>query len=544
MEPQLEAAYKKLKDFRTRTDLKLKANKYLKDTFTDFNGQERPLRVRYYQIQGVLHLVVMKRFLLGDDTGLGKTLETIIALCYVWDQDPDRKAIIFTTKSATKQWAAEFSKFTKGVRVVTCMGTPVQRANARELFLKSTGPTVMVMGYRSAVQDFTHLQDWKGIILVTDEATAYKNPKTQIHQVCRHLSLQADRVWALTATMIKNHLMEGYGIYQVIKPGIFEMGGKPMNANQFMTYYCVTRMQRLPKSNRMVPVIVGYMPDKIQEFRQVIDPYFIGRPKHEVATELPSLITRVMEVEMSQAQEDKYAEALSGLLALGDNDDAVVKETTKLTQISYCQEIANHPLLINCEGESGKLETLIELLTEGDFEEAKVIIFSRFSKMVDIIMTRLAKEKIKAVRVTGAEDQDQRAAAMKAFQNPEDETRVICITTAGSESINLQAAQALVCFDTPWSGGDFLQLIGRMIRIGSIHDRCYVIHFVAKGKRRKTVDHRVMEKLGEKMNLIEAVLGKRLKGEGDSQGIISVDNDITDLFAALRQDALDAKRGV
>lgn len=470
------------------------------------------------------------------------TLEVIIALCCIWDQDPNRKAVVFATKSATKQWANEFSKFTSGVRVITCMGTPIQRANARELFLRSTGPTVMVMGYRSAVQDFTHIQDWKGIILVTDEAVAYKNPKTQVHQVCRHLSSQADRVWALTATMIKNHLMEGFGVYQVIKPDVFKMQGKIMNYNQFMIYYCITQMQRLPRSNRMVPVIMGYSPEKIKEFREVIDPYYIGRPKHEVATELPSLSTRVIEVEMTQAQEDKYAEALTGLLALGNTEDAVVKETTKLTQISYCQEIANHPMLINCEGDSGKLEMLIELLTEGDFEDEKVIIFSRFSKMVDLIMARLEKEKIGAARVTGAENQLQRDAAMKAFQNPDSDTRVICITTAGSESINLQAAKALVCFDTPWSGGDFLQLVGRMIRIGSVHDRCYVIHLIAKGKRRKTVDHRVMEKLGQKMTLIEAVLGKRLKGDGDVLGVIAVENDIADLFAALRQDALDAKQ--
>jgi SNF2 family DNA or RNA helicase len=279
--------------------------------------------------------------------------------------------------------------------------------------------------------------------------------------------------------------------------------------------------------------------DKIKEFRDVIDPYFIGRPKHEVAKELPALISQVIEVDMSQEQEAKYQEALSGLLALGDDDDSPVKEVSKLTAISYCQEIANHPGLIDCAGDSGKMDALVELLTEGEFEDEKVIVFSRFRKMVDIIMNVLAANKIKAVRITGSEKEAERDIARDTFQDPKSDVRVICLTAAGAESLNLQAAKAVICFDTPWSAGDFLQLIGRMIRIGSVHDRCFVVHLVAKGQR-KTVDHRVMEVLGKKMKLIEAVLGKRIKGESD-QVTISAENEISDLFTALRQDAKELK---
>lgn len=541
MSPQTDAVPPKLLEIRQRKDLKLRATKHLKDTYVDFAGRERPLVIRYYQVQGILHLVVMNRFLLGDDTGLGKTIQAIGALCYIWEKDPNRKVIILTTKSAAKQWASEFTRFTRGVALFVAHGNPAQRAQVRAAFETSTGPTVLVMGYRSAVQDFRHIQNWQDFIFITDEATVYKNPKTQIHQVCRHLSNQANRMWALTATLIKNHLMEGYGIYQIVMPGLFRLkDGRAMTAQQFMLYFCLTRMQPIPRSNRQVPVIVGYLPDKIQEFKQVIDPYFIGRPKHEVATELPALTTRVVEVTLTPFQEDKYTDALAGLLALGDGPSAQVKEVTKLTAISYCQEIVNHPELIGCDGDSPKLDALLEILTEGDLEDDKVIVFTRFKKLVDIIMPRLNKEKIAAVRVTGAENEDQRDAAMQAFQDPKSPVRVICITAAGSESINLQAAKALVFYDTPWSAGDFLQILGRMIRIGSAHDRCYAIHLVARGSRKKTVDHRVMDVLDKKMDLVEAVLGKRLKGEGDST-MIRVDNDISDIFTSLRHDALDSK---
>jgi len=531
---QLEAVHNKLKSVRERQDLKLRATKHLKTTFTDFDGQEKPLKVRYYQVQGILHLVLMKRFILGDDTGLGKTLISIAALCYIWEKEPNRKAIVLTTKSAAKQWMREFAKFTNGVKVVLCQGTPAQREKARKLWKDAKGPTVLIMGYRSAVQDFTKMQKWGGYIFVCDEATAFKNPRTQVHQVCGHMAFQADRTWGLTATLIKNHLMEGYGIYQVVMPGLFGM-----TANQFMLYYCLCRMQRLPKSNRQVPVIVGYLPQKIKEFKEVIDPYFIGRPKHEVASELPSLTSKIITVEMSEAQEDKYLEALSGILEMGDGEEGtLVKETTKLTQIAYCQEIVDDLGLIDCDGKSSKVEALLELLTEGDFAEEKVILFTRFRKMVDILMPILKKNKIEAVRITGAETGDQRDKAMREFQDPESNVRVCCITTAGSESINLQAAKALICYDTPWSAGDFLQLIGRMIRIGSVHDKCYVIHLISKRKHTtKTIDRRVMEVLSKKMTLVEAVLGKRIKGESDTDLVIEVENDISDLFNALRDDA-------
>ena len=530
---RFEKTYSQLQVIRTKQDLTIRKTKHLKTTFTDFNGEEKELRIRYYQIQGVLHLMAMPRFVLGDDTGLGKTLETIAAFCFIWEKKPNHKVIILTNKSAVEQWVGEFAKFTTGIRVIACKGTPTKRKAARKLWEESEGPTVMVMGYRSAVGDFTHIQPWKGYSVVFDEATAFKNPATQVHQVCKYMAQCANRAWALTATLIKNHLMEGFGIYQVIWPGVFQSDGKNMNARQFMMYYCLVRMQTIPRSNRQIPIIVGYTPDKIQEFKENIDPYYLGRPKHQVASELPVLIPRRMYVKMSAEQQVMYDEALAGLLEKGDGE---VKEVTKLTAIVYCQQIVNDLELVGIEAESPKLDLLVELLTEGDLAEEQVIVFSRFRKMIDIIVPTLQAKKVKVVRVTGTENESQRKEAMEAFQNPDNDTRVICLTSAGTEAINLQAAKAVVCYDTPWSAGEFIQLVGRMIRIGSIHDRCYAIHLVAKGTG-KTMDQRVLEVLDSKMTLVEAVLGKRIKGEQDSNDIIEARNDISDLFDALRSDA-------
>lgn len=521
----------KLQQLRTRTDLKLKPTSLLKESFLDFDGNEQELKLRYYQVVGVLHLILMKRFLLGDDMGLGKTVQVIAALCHIWGTEPERKVLVLTTKSSVPQWAKEFARFTRGVRVIIATGPPKQREAAYEAWRRGTKPSVLIMGYRGMVNDIRKLQEDHGYVLVTDEATAYKNTKTQVHQVVRHLSSQADRTWALTGTLIRNHLLEGHGIYSVVAPGLFG------SVNNFMQYFCIIEMMQIGRG-RKVPRVVGYFPEKVSEFREKIAPFYLGRAKHEVASELPALIRKTVEVGMTKAQESKYAEALSGLLTVGEKSGGdEEKEVTKLTALIYCQQIVNHPSLIDCEGESEKLEALLELLTEGSLAGEKVIIFTRFKKMVDLLMPVLEKAGLHPVRVTGDETESQRQKAQDAFQKSDSPTQVICITSAGGEAINLQAAKAIVFYDTPWSAGELLQVIGRMIRIGSKHDTVMAVHMVSEWRGGASIDQRVLEVIGHKMKLIEAVLGQRLKGKMDDPVDLQVRSEIGDLFDALKTDA-------
>jgi SNF2 family DNA or RNA helicase len=530
MDSKLAAAHTRLKQIRERTDLSLKPTPLLKQTFTDFDGTERELRIRYYQVQGILHLVAMNRFLLGDDTGLGKTITSIAALCYAWAREPDTKVIILTNKSVVGQWALEFEKFcTPGeINVITCTGTPSKRQKIYKEFEHATGPTVLIMGYATARRDIKYIQAWKDFILISDEATAFKNPTTQTYQVVRHLSSRASRFWALTATLIKNNLIEGYGIYSLVVPGLF-----PSSKNRFMAEYCLTRLQAIPGSRRQIPVIIGYRKDQIDRFREKIDPYFLARAKFDVAKELPVLQIREHKCGMTRDQERVYREAIAGLFEKHTGEEV---ETTKLTSLIYCQQIVDHPELVEVEGDSSKMEELFELLTDGDLAGEKVIVFSRFRKMIDKLeeVAHSKKYKLKTVRITGAEtDENVRKRAMQEFQDPNSDVQVCWITMAAAEGINLQAAKALVFYDSPWSAGDYLQILGRMIRIGSKHDRCYAIHLVARG----TIDVRVMGVLRKKMNLIEQVMGKRLKGDDMDSIAVAEDNMIDDLFNGLMADA-------
>lgn len=537
-EEQKDPVYEKLLSIREDNDLTLKNNSFMKESFIDGYGEERKIVARPYQRQAILHLLCMDRFVLGDDCGLGKTFTSIKALTYLWERDPNMKVLVLTTKSAIPQWKSEFEKFTKGITALICTGTKKKRRKIYDKYLNNEGPTVLISGYRSMVNDIDIVQHWKDFVFITDEATAYKNPKTQTHKTCYHLSKNARKTWALTATLIKNNLMEGYGIYRVVVPGLFA------TKNKFILKYCVVKYQRI-RGGRKIPIVVGHKKEHIENFRNKIDKFFLGRAKIEVAKELPTLTSRVVNFPLNTSESRKYSEALDGLLTIGEaTGEEEEIEVDKLTSLIRCQQIVNHLKLLDCKGKSSKMNTLIELLTEGDLSDEKVIVFSRFKELVNIGMPLLEEKKRKktgnknpdnpfCVRVTGDDSSEERDRAKRLFLDPKSGTQVIWITMAGSDAINLQSAKAVVFYDSPWSAGDYIQILGRMIRVGSTESKVYAIHLVAQD----TIDERVMQVLKKKMKLVEAIIGERIKKEGSQQEEFTIVNELNEIFDMVKSDA-------
>ena len=157
-----------------------------------------------------------------------------------------------------------------------------------------------------------------------------------------------------------------------------------------------------------------------------------------------------------------------------------------------------------------------------------MIVYTRFESLVGRLQAVLQKNGVKSVRITGTDSEKARDAAQTAFQDLKSDTRVIFITNAGSEAINLQAASAMVFYDMPWSWGDYVQILGRMIRIGSPHKGVLAVHLISERPEgltradRKTIDHHVLALLRKKKNLIDRVLGEAavgaLKFERGEQG--------------------------
>jgi SNF2 family DNA or RNA helicase len=558
----LAATYEKLKTVRASTTLALKASPFLRTEIADSRGKLSPFKLRYYQCQGIYHLLAMKRLILGDGTGLGKTIQVLGALAYLWPKEVNNKVIVVTPKSALRQWGTECLKFTKGIRPIVVAGDFEARKLAYEEFLNApVGPdaekVMLLLNYAILVRDWDagsmrpllpngkpdikkpvvagFLDDVtskiKDLVVVFDEATAFKNQNTKTWQTCRYLSDRAHRCYGLTATLLKNKLIEGFAIFKVIQPMLFS------TKSSFMDDYCVVEFQPVG-GGRKIPVVVGYR--NLDGFRLKIDPFFLGRAKHVVSNELPTLVTKQIICELSAAEDAKYSEALTGILQLGDGEVKDYEQSKTMTSLIYCQQIVNSLAMLKFTGGdevgnefyqdvhtvkelSSKESMLLDVLT-GELDGEKTIVYTRFASLVPRLQELLKKEGIKSTAITGkvqdTAKNPARQKAMEAFQDLDSDTKVIIITDAGSEAINLQAASAMIFFDAPWSWGNYVQLLGRPVRIGSVHQNVVIYHLVAerpakKSKDRKTIDHYVLDLLNAKKDLVDKVLGEAAVGALD-----------------------------
>lgn len=564
----LAKAHEQLKKVRASKTVSLKPIARLKDTIIGFDGKPQPFKLRYYQVQGAYHLMLMKRLVLGDGTGLGKTVEAVAALAYLWEKEPNNKVIVIAPKSAIRQWASEIKRFTNGVKPILAAGTVEERKAAYTAFLNApTGPNdpkvVLIMNYAILIRDWNldgfippplpngrpdpkkpvvpgvldrvTTQIGENLCVIFDEATAFKNMRTKTWETARFLADKAGRCYGLTATLLKNNLMEGYCIYKAIKPDLF--GTK----TKFYDDYCFIEMKQVARAR--IPIILGYK--NLDRFRDTIDPFFLGRPRHAVSDELPTLTTREITFEITKAENAKYQEALEGLLELGDGTVKDFEENKALVSLIYCQQIVNSLTQLKFkEGDeiledfildetdahkvgslSSKEQALVDLLVD-ELDGEKTIVYTRFASLVPRLQDILKKNGIKSTRITGKENDKARAKNQAAFQDTESDTQVIFVTAAGTEAINLQAAAAMIFFDAPWSWGDYVQAVGRMIRIGSPHPAVVAYHLLAErnAEDRKTIDHHVLKLLRKKKGLIDKVLGESavgaLKFEKEEKGSV------------------------
>jgi len=544
--------YEFLKKLRGSKNASLKPCPYIKPSTS----------LRYYQVVGCLHLLCLARMVLGDAVGLGKTLQVIASYCYSLMKDPTLKLLVITPKSAMFQWATEFDKFTTGISVHVLRekyavskdgmtyGTvdelkasgkkykTLRGFDSRKAQYDHVNAEVFICGYYSVQEDYEFVVQNRGdnFMFVLDEVQAIKNNKTKTFFGAEKIAQSASRVYGISATLIKNRLEEAYNIYRVVVPGLF--GGK----NKFFEQYTVRKKRSIFRQGkkRYFTEIVGYV--NLDVFKDTIDPYFLIRRTREVADELPRLISKKVDIEMFPEQKNLYKMALSGELyrkivknryfELKERVDASEDPTSreletleklekqydnsltegglqdsKIAALSFCQLVSNGPQWVKEEGDSAK-EAEFKRMFDQELRDDKVIVFTRFKSGLGRLEGILDALEIKYVRIDGDRTAEQREEARNAFQDENGDVSVIFITSAGSAAINLQAANVILFYDTPWSYGDLYQSIGRAQRIGSIYDHIVLIHMVC----RDTIDEHVIKILEGKKVLITDVMGDIAEG--------------------------------
>jgi SNF2 family DNA or RNA helicase len=652
----MEDALTKIRAIRAASDLSLKPSPYLKATYLDDSGIEQPVQIRNYQAQGIMNLLQVEEMLLGDDTGLGKTLEVLSTIGYVWLKEPEYVPIVLTRKSALYQWGSEIERFMQQMEAITIDGEPYERnliyqdfflnhdfskkrllvltydqllrdtkesvirdkekkpdkqlvkqlrearanvrnANAaldvekalfkkrfdpysvygkaylRERLLENepagipqeiteddlvfiqkylvmrnhvrtlqaeadrindlVAPPKVALGILSYVRQLKVKHPNAKLMLVMDEMHVLKNPRSQIHKIASDLAIECSRKIGMTATPVKNKLMEFFSLFCIIRPGLMP------KVTHFYNNFCYTKLQDIG-GGKKVTIVLGYK--NLDSFVKLIEPYYLSRRKHDVAKELPQLVSREIVCMLSEEQQELYDMAESGLLELdeqAEGDQGILKAMTLV------QQAVDHPSLIAnedgvpFEGPSCKEEAILDLLSE-ELDGVKVIIFSRFERMISLLEKSLTKHKIKTVRITGKENNPKiREKNKQIFQDMNSGVNVILITSAGAESINLQAAEHIIFVDSPWSWGDYVQITGRSIRIGSQYLMVVATHLRAcKRDRSATIDDHVLKTLKGKKALADKVAGEALK---DGLKFIS-NNEAADIFNLIRESCRDKKK--
>lgn len=541
-----------IKKVRASTTASLKACEYLKET----------TKLRYYQVVGALNFLLLSRMVLGDAAGLGKTVQSIAAYCLLLKMDPTLKLLIVTQKSAVEQWKEEFDKFTLGVTTHTLKNNYAGMTgfDARLKQYKTVRANVLISGYYPLKSDYKYLiaNRLPNFMVIFDECQEFKNRKTKAYVGAGKISEYAKRTYGLSATIIKNKLEEAYCIFNIIVPGLF--GG----ITSFNKQYTKTKLfdVYIKGVKRKLPKIIGYK--NLTGFRDTIDPYYLSRRTREVESELPRLVSKKISIDMTEDQRKVYALALNGTIFkkrvkqryfeyidflkgipeptdkhIAKLKDLKVKydetvldgllQNNKLAALSYCQLVSNGPGWVEEPGDSAK-ELEFQRLFEQELSTEKVIVFSRFKSGIPRLEKILDDLSLKHVRVTGDEDAIQRKNARLNFQDTTSNINVIFITLAGSAAINLQTANVLLFYDSPWSFGDLYQAIGRAQRIGSLHKYIYVIHLICK----KTIDEHVLKLLTDKKGLSDEIVGDI------AEGSLTFSNSDEVLFKGEEEGTVDA----
>jgi non-specific serine/threonine protein kinase len=561
--------YDTIKKIRLAKDLTLKPCPYIRES----------VKLRNYQIIGALHFLLLNRMILADSAGLGKTIQSVVGYAYLKQKNSELKLLISCPKSAMDQWQEEIEKFTTGISVHVLdnsygkvkdqeiYGWPKELREqgykidtltgfeARRAQYNTVKKDVLIVGYFPIQQDYKFIIENRSpeYVYIMDEAQEIKNLKASRHLGAEKISQQAKCVYGLSATVIKNRLEEAYNIYRVIVPGLF--GG----TTSFYRDFCIRKPEKISRHGsrvRKIMRVVGYK--NLDKFREKLDPYFLMRKTRDVASDLPNLSCKKVILEMTEAQSRLYKQALNGDIYRREikrkffefqeymqktqepsekdhqkyavfqkrYDESLTEvglQNSKMAALSYCQLASNGPgWLRGEEGESSK-ETEFKRLFEQELFSEKVIVFSRFKSGIHRLEKIMDDLGLKHVKITGDDDKEDRKKARLDFSDLEKDINAIFITQAGSAALNLQAANVVLFYDTPWSYGDLYQTIGRAQRIGSLYSHIHLIHMINK----KTIDEHVLKILYDKKDLINNVIGDYAEGtlEFDNSEVVFKDEE-------------------
>ncbi|MCK1678393.1 DEAD/DEAH box helicase [Bradyrhizobium sp. 147] len=462
--------------------------------------------LRPYQAQGVAWLDLLRESGLGgvlaDDMGLGKTIQ-ILALIALEKQRGrlTNPVLVVAPTSLMTNWSAEAQKFAPDVKVLVLQGP-----ERKEKFPAIGEHDLVLTTYPLIARDREVLLAREWHIAVLDEAQTVKNPDAATTRWLR--DVKAAHRFCLTGTPMENHLGELWSIMSFANPGY--LGDKAAFSRQW----------RSPIEKRGDKV-------RTEALAQRVKPFLLRRTKAEVATELPAKSEILETIVLEGPQRDLYdsirlsmsRKVREAIAARGFAKSHIVVLEALLRMRQACCDPALLKLRDGVERPSAKLERLMEMVSELLSEGRKIIVFSQFTSMLDLIRRRLDANGLRYSLLTG--DTKDRKAAIETFQNGSAELFLISLK-AGGVGLNLTTADTVIIFDPWWNPAVEEQAIDRAHRIGQ-HKAVFVYRLVAAGT--------IEEKMDELKARKRALAGSLFERDGQIASALTED-DVKALFEA------------
>jgi superfamily II DNA or RNA helicase len=466
------------------------------------NGQGVPQRtppkgfqgtLRPYQLRGLswMAFVTEKGFggCLADDMGLGKTVQVLALIAMrragqTASRGPD---LVICPTAVVYNWARESKKFTPSLNVQVHQGlTRAREAEAFAAVVKEAD--IVITSYALLRRDQTLFESNPWGLVVLDEAQNLKNPDALQTRSAKNLA--AESKLCLTGTPVENHLRDLWSIFDISLPGL--LGGQTRFAKTFLA-----------------PIRDGE-PKAMERLNRRVGPFLLRRTKNDpgLVDDLPPKQEQDAWCELTAEQIALYQAMTEATLTGIVGKDGVSRRAHILTALMRFKQICNHPECFQKDkptkvfNRSGKLERTMEILAELFDEKQRVVIFTQFREMGDILQHAIAERFEADVDFYhGGLNPKERDEMIQAFGEPDGPPALIVSLKAGGVGLNLTMASAVIHYDRWWNPAVEDQATDRTHRIGQKR-MVNVYKFVT----RHTLEERIVNLLESKRDLASKVL--------------------------------------
>lgn len=447
---------------------------------------------REYQHKGFCWLWFMYKYglngILADDMGLGKTLQALTLIQKAKEEDGSKPVLVVCPTTVVFNWESEIHKFAPELTCLKLSG--VDRKN---LFEKIPEHDIIITSYALVRRDIEELQKYEFRYIVLDESQNIKNALSQTAQSVKQL--KAEHKLALSGTPIENRLEELWSVFDFLMPGFL------FNIAEFNFRYVNPIMERGDKTVE-------------KRLKLQILPFILRRMKRDVAKDLPDKVENIAYCELTPEQRDFYLDVLDStkeeLFKSIEQNGLEKSRLSIFSALLRLRQICCHPRLYDKENvkgmmQSGKFEHLKGMLEQIISEGHRVLLFSQFVDMLDIVKDWLERTGIDYEYLTGKTKDRQKA--VERFNSTNIPIFLISLK-AGGTGLNLTGADYVIHYDPWWNPAVEDQATDRAYRIGQTK-KVFVYRLITKN----TVEEKIQKLKSIKRNLVD--------------NVISVDRNIT-----------------